>query len=425
MRATRWNGDPFNVSLESIAKPRLLTSEDVIVRLTSAGICGSDLHVYRGIAGSATAPWTLGHEGVGIVQEVGAAVQIVKPGDRVIVSAIPGEGRLEVHPMPSLHVYGFGPDFNGNTDGMQGMLMWDLCLSSYRVNLCLAEYIRVPQADESLIPIPHYPSRELDYLLISDIWPTAWQCLDASGFKAGETVAIFGAGPVGLLCAYSALFRGASRVYVVDHVKNRLAKAREIGAIPIDFTKGNAAKQILKFEKLGVNRSCDCCGYECVNDRLEPQENVIINGMIDVTIAGGGLGVAGVYMADHSAPGRPKADQISPTIDLNMTAFWLKSLSMKAIVGDPQALAPQLLELVKSGRAHPGCIVSNVIGIEEVPEGYKQFEKHRETKVVIRFPWQDEEWKVSNGDAIAEVEQNGHGSEKDNIRSLGDNEAEA
>jgi threonine dehydrogenase-like Zn-dependent dehydrogenase len=122
MRATRWHGDPFHVSLETIAKPRLLTSEDVIVRLTSAAICGSDLHVYRGVAGSATAPWTLGHEGVGIVQEVGEAVQIVKPGDRVIVSAIPGEGRLEVHPVPSLHVYGFGPEFDGNTDGMQGML---------------------------------------------------------------------------------------------------------------------------------------------------------------------------------------------------------------------------------------------------------------------------------------------------------------
>jgi threonine dehydrogenase-like Zn-dependent dehydrogenase len=260
--------------------------------------------------------------------------------------------------------------------------------------------------------------------MMSDIWPTAWQCLDASGFRAGETVAIFGAGPVGLLCAYSALFRGASRVYVVDHVKNRLAKARGIGAIPIDFTKGNAAKQILKSEKLGVNRSCDCVGFECVNERLEPQQNIVISGMIDVTIAGGGLGVAGVYMADHSAPGRPDASQIAPTIDFPMTAFWLKSLSMKAFIGDPQALAPQLLELVKSGRAHPGCIVSNVIGIEEVPEGYELFEKHHDTKVVIRFPWQEQDWTVSNGGEIAEVEQNGHWSGRGNIRSLEADEVE-
>jgi threonine dehydrogenase-like Zn-dependent dehydrogenase len=269
----------------------------------------------------------------------------------------------------------------------------------------------------SVIPIPHYPSRELDYLMMSDIWPTSWQCLDATGFRPGETVAIFGAGPVGLLCAYSALLRGASRVYVVDHVKSRLVKAQEIGAIPIDFTKGNAAKQILKFEELGVNRSCDCVGYECVNEKLQPQQNFVIDGMIDVTIAGGGLGVAGVYMAEDSAPGRPKASQLTPTIAFPMTAFWLKSLSMKAIVADPQALAPQLLDLVKSGRAHPGCIVSSVIGIEQVPEGYKKFDKHRETKVVIRFPWQDEEWSVNNGVEAKKVDSDGHWPEHGHVGS--------
>jgi threonine dehydrogenase-like Zn-dependent dehydrogenase len=142
--------------------------------------------------------------------------------------------------------------------------------------------------------------------------------------------------------------------------------------------------------------------------------------MIEVAIAGGGLGVTGAYMADHSAPGRLDASQIAPIIDFPMTAFWLKSLSMKAYIGDPQALAPQSLELVKSGRAHPGCVVNNVIGIEEVPKGYKLFEKHRDTKVVIRFPWQEEDWTVSNGSEIAELEQNGHWSGKGNIRSSED-----
>jgi threonine dehydrogenase-like Zn-dependent dehydrogenase len=258
--------------------------------------------------------------------------------------------------------------------------------------------VRVPQADVSLIPIPHHPSRELDYLMISDIWATAWQCLDGSGFKAGETVAVFGAGPVGLLCVYSALFRGASRVYAVDHVKSRLEKAKELGAIPIDFTKGNAAKQILKFEKLGVDRSCDCCGYECVNEELEPQQNAIINDMVDVTIPGGGIGVIGVYMADGAAPGRPNADRISPTIDFPMSKFWLKSLTMKAVIAFPQASAQQLVELVKSGRAHPGTVVSSVIGIQEIAEGYKRFSKHLETKIVIRFPWQEDEWNLDGSE---------------------------
>jgi threonine dehydrogenase-like Zn-dependent dehydrogenase len=268
--------------------------------------------------------------------------------------------------------------------------------------------VRVPQADVSLIPIPHYPSRELDYLMISDIWATAWQCLDSSGFKAGETVAVFGSGPVGLLCVYSALFRGASRVYAIDHVKSRLEKAKELGAIPIDFTKGNAAKQILMFENLGVDRSCDCCGYECVNEELEPQQDAIIKNMIDVTIPGGGIGVIGVYMADSVAPGRPNADHVSPTIDFPMTKFWLKSLTMKAAIVFPQASAPMLVELVKSGRAHPGAVVSSVIGIREVAEGYKRFSKHLETKVVIRFPWQENEWNVNGAEHRGGRSRNGN-----------------
>lgn len=284
----------------------------------------------------------------------------------------------------------------------------------------LAEYIRVPQADVSLIPIPHSPSRELDYLMISDIWGTAWTVLDASGFRPGETVAVFGAGPVGLLAAYTALFRGASRVYVVDHVKERLAKAKEIGAIPINFTKGNAAKQILKLEPEGVDRSCECCGIECLNERLEHQPNAIINDMVDVTTSGGGLGIVGIYLAQDNAPGRPNAENFKPTLDFPISTFFLKFLSMKMALVDPQALAPQLVELVKSGRAHPGCIVSSVIGIEEIAEGYKRFDKHIETKVAIRLPWQDDEWHVGNNGTHGNVPaQNGESTGLLSDNSLG------
>ncbi len=259
----------------------------------------------------------------------------------------------------------------------------------------------MPQADTTLIPIPHYPSRELDYLMISDIWGTAWTCLDLSGFRAGETVAVFGAGPVGLLCAYTALFRGAARVYVVDHVQARLNKAKELGAIPIDFTKGNAAQQLLKQEPNGVDRSCDCCGFECVNEKLEPQQNHIVNNAVTAMKPGGGIGLVGIYVAQDKAPGRPEAGQIPPTLDFPMTEFWSKGLTMKAGVVNPQALAPQLVELVKSGRAKPGCITSSVIGIDEVAEGYRRFNKHLETKVVVRFPWEEEdEWRVDGAATV-------------------------
>lgn len=123
MLATRWTGRPFHVSLQRIPKPTLLTSEDAVVRLTSAAICGTDLHLYRGILGSREPPWTLGHEGVGIVQEVGDAVQLVKPGDRVIVPCFPGHGQFEDPVLPSTRFYGSGPDFSGNMDGLQGTKM--------------------------------------------------------------------------------------------------------------------------------------------------------------------------------------------------------------------------------------------------------------------------------------------------------------
>jgi hypothetical protein len=119
--------------------------------------------------------------------------------------------------------------------------------------------------------------------------------------------------------------------------------------------------------------------------------------MVNVTIPGGGMGQIGVYLAQTPAPGRPEAATISPTLEFPQTAFWSKSLSLKAGIVDPQALAPQLVELIKSGRVDLSWIVSSVIGIEQVPEGYKRFDKHLETKVVIRFKWEDDEWNVSNG----------------------------
>jgi threonine dehydrogenase-like Zn-dependent dehydrogenase len=122
MKATVWNGKPLHVTVESVPKPKLLSSEDAIVRLTSSAICGSDLHIYRGVLGSTNPPWVLGHEGVGIVESVGEAVQNVKRGDRVIVPCTPDDGVLNIDRLvPSLESYGNGEEF-GSNDGMQGMI---------------------------------------------------------------------------------------------------------------------------------------------------------------------------------------------------------------------------------------------------------------------------------------------------------------
>ena len=203
------------------------------------------------------------------------------------------------------------------------------------------------------------------------------------------------------MCAYSAILRGASKVYVVDHLQNRLDKAKSIGAIPINFTHSNAAEQILKLEPNGVNRCCDCVGEECLNTDLKPQQNAVINDMVHAARIGGGLGIVGIYSAQPAAPGRPNADKIKPTLEFPMTEFWSKNLSMGSgtVQLTPQ-LTESLLQLIQSGRGKASFVVSSVLGIDDAPKGYERFEKGLETKVILKFPHH-------HGDALAdsEVEQ--------------------
>ena len=254
-----------------------------------------------------------------------------------------------------------------------------------KADTSIAEYVRTPFADESLEQIPQGIA-DKEYLFIGDIWATAWTCLDFAGFQPGEVVAVFGAGPVGLLCAYSALLRGAAKVYSVDNVEARLATAQSIGAIPINFTKnGGPAAQILPLEPNGVQRVCDCVGYENLNQDLKPQQNFVLEEGIKVASANGGIGVVGVYSAQPDSKGTPRGSTISPNITFPITEFWTKNLSLKGGTVDSKPVVPQLLQLVKSGRARPGFIVSLEIPIEDAPIGYRRFNDHLETKVIINF----------------------------------------
>lgn len=140
----------------------------------------------------------------------------------------------------------------------------------------------------------------------ADIFPTGWHGVELSGFQPGESIAVFGAGPVGLMAAYSAILRGASSVYVVDRVPERLAKAKEIGATPIDFSKSDAVEQIEKLNGGLVDRAVDAVGYQAVGtsgDKEEP--NIVLSNLIKVVRPTGGLGIPGLYVpADPGAPVR-------------------------------------------------------------------------------------------------------------------------
>lgn len=253
-----------------------------------------------------------------------------------------------------------------------------------------------------MVKIPSNGTKDLDYLLLSDILPTAWTALNFSNFQPGDSVAVFGAGPVGLLCAYLALLRGASKVYSIDYVKDRLDKAASVGAIPINFAdsqKGSASEQILALDPEGVMRSCDCCGYECINPKLEIQSNYIMQEAAKITSNGGGIGIIGAYVTLPPSAGAPNAGKLSGDIVMPLGTILLKNLQLRAGSVEPYSVIPLLLNLIETGRVNPRFIYTNEVGIEDAPSAYRRFSEKKEIKVVFRFPWQ---WEprfptISNG----------------------------
>lgn len=250
-----------------------------------------------------------------------------------------------------------------------------------------AELVRVPKADSNLFIVNDAQDiPDDDLLFMSDIFCTGWQNLDFAGFNPGDSVAVFGAGPMGLLCAYSAILRGASQVFSIDHVDSRLEKAKSIGCIPIDLRKGSPADQILKILPGGVARSCDCIGEECVNSELLPQQDFVINQAIQVTAPNGGIGLAGVYLAQPDSAGVPRGTTISPTMNFPISMFWAKALSIRGGSVNTTEMVNACYSLIKSGRAKTGFIVSGKYAIADAAKAYDAFNSHKETKVLFTFP---------------------------------------
>ncbi|OJJ81288.1 glutathione-independent formaldehyde dehydrogenase [Aspergillus glaucus CBS 516.65] len=367
MQGVVYSGTPYNVSVMDVPRPTIINSTDVVVRITTSALCGSDLHMYHGVQGG-TPPWVMGHEALGWISEVGDAVSSLNVGEYVVIPDNVATGHMNMHP-PAMDSFGTGADLGG----------------------LQAEYARVPFADDSLIPVPlttntTNSSIERDYMTVSDIFATGWSVLTYAGFEPGDSVAVFGAGPVGLLAAYSAILRGASRVYSIDHVPMRLERAASIGAIPINFAETDPVQHISALEPNGVTRAVDCVGMEAVNREGEIQENIVLENMIRVASSQGGIGQIGVFMTQSSSPGAPLGDTLSPNISFPITEFFGKHLRYEAGVVDPKLVAPELVQLIASGRASPSFITSRVIGIEEVPRYYQRFDHHEEIKVYIQFP---------------------------------------
>ncbi|KAF8855421.1 glutathione-independent formaldehyde dehydrogenase-like protein [Acephala macrosclerotiorum] len=367
--------EPFKVSIEERPLPKLEHPDDCLVEVTTAAICGSDLHMYQGRT-AAKGGLCFGHENMGIIIETGSGVSLLKKGDRVVMPFNVADGRCRnCEEGRTAFCTGVNPGFAGGAYGYVAM-------GPYQGGQ--AQYLRVPYADFNCLPLPAGKEHESDFILLADIFPTGWHGVVLSGFKPGESIAVFGAGPVGLMAAYSAVLRGASKVFVVDSVPERLAAAKKIGCEAIDFSKVDAVEEIIKLNGGMVDRSVDAVGYQAsAKDGKKEVPSIVLENCIKVTRPTGGIGVPGLYVP--SDPGAPDSNSSQGMLLVSFGKLFEKGLTIGTGQCNVKSYNRYLRDMIISGRAKPSFVVSHEIGIDEAPRAYTKFDRREDgyTKVLI------------------------------------------
>jgi glutathione-independent formaldehyde dehydrogenase len=378
VRAVVYRG-PREVAVEQVPDPKIEDPTDAIVRITTTNICGSDLHMYEGRT-SAEEGKILGHENMGIVEEVGAAVGRVKVGDRVSVpfNIACGSCRNCVGGWTSFCLR------TNPTEGMDGAAYGYANMGPYDGGQ--AEFLRVPYADFNLLELPPGNDHENDFTMLSDIFPTGWHGTELAGMQPGDTVAVFGAGPVGLLAAHSALIRGAAEVFVVDKEPDRLALAEKIGAQPIDFSQAHPVQQILDATGgQGADCGVEAVGYQAHDPAGQEHPELVLDNLVKSVRSTGGIGVVGVYLPED--PGAATQQAKEGRIPYDYGTFFSKGQHMGTGQCPVKRYNQQLRDLIIAGRANPSFLVSHELDLDHAPEGYDKFDRRENgwTKVLLRL----------------------------------------
>ncbi len=376
MKAVVYNG-PRDVSIKQVPDPEIDQRTDVLVKITTTNICGSDLHMYDGRTNVEKGK-ILGHENLGEVIEVGSAVSKVKVGDMVCLPFNISCGFckncergftgfcLTVNPGSAGGAYGFagmGP-YNGGQ----------------------AEFLRVPYGDFNCLVLPEDArERENDYVMLADIFPTGYHATELAGVQPGESVVVYGAGPVGLFAAYSSILKGASQVMIVDRLKDRLALAEEIGAIAIDDSKGSPVEQVLDLTNgQGADKGCECVGYQAHDDAGHEHPNMTMNALVESVRATGKIGVVGIFTPED--PKSPDKLEKKGQIAFDLGKFFEKGLSMGSGQTNVKNYNRHLCSLIASGKAEPSFLVSHELPLDDAVDAYKHFDARDKgwTKVVLK-----------------------------------------
>ncbi|UOZ06037.1 glutathione-independent formaldehyde dehydrogenase [Amycolatopsis sp. WQ 127309] len=373
MRALVYQG-PYDVTVKDVADARIEDPKDAIVRITTTNICGSDLHMYEGRTDVEEGK-VLGHENMGVVESVGDAVERIAVGDRVSLPFNIACGTC-------------GNCFKGLTGfclranpGSAGAAYGYASMGPY--NGGQAEYLRVPWADFNALVLPEGTEHELDYTMLSDIFPTGWHGVELAKMQPGETIVVYGAGPVGLMAAHAAKIKGASRVFVVDQQPDRLKLAEQLGAIPIDRSTGDAVEQLTDLTGGGADRGVDAVGYQAHGADGVEQPEIVLNELVAAVKPTGGIGVVGVYVPQDPGAEGELAKQGKLAFDYG--TFFFKGQSMGTGQCNTKQYNAQLRDLITEGIATPGFLVSHELSLDQAAEGYEHFDKREDgwTKVVL------------------------------------------
>jgi len=247
-----------------------------------------------------------------------------------------------------------------------------------------AEMLRVPWADFNLLELPEGNGNESEFALLSDIFPTGYHGTELAMVAPGKTVAVFGAGPVGLMAAYSAMLRGAAQVFVVDKEPDRLALAEKIGATPIDFSKAEPTEAMMKATKgFGIDCGIECVGFQAHDPSGQEHPELVLDNLVKVVRATGHVGVVGVYVPEDPKAASEGAKHGRIAFDYG-TAFE-KGISIGSGQCPVKKYNRELRDLIIAGRAKPSFIVSHELGLGKAPEAYKNFDARLDgwTKVLL------------------------------------------
>lgn len=380
MKALVYHG-PRNVSVDNVPDAAIERPTDVLLRITSTNICGSDLHMYEGRT-DMPAKSVLGHENLGEVIEVGSAVDRVQVGDRVAIPFNIGCGFC-ANCERGLSAFCLTTADRSVVPNMAGAAYGFADMGPYRGGQ--AEFLRVPYGDYNCLILPEdAEEKERDYVMLSDIFPTGWHATRLASLMPGESVVIYGAGPVGLMATLSAMVQGASKIFVVDHNTDRLALADKLGAIAIKENEGREVEQILQATNgQGADCGCECIGYQCHTPAGQEVPNLVMNSLVNAVKFTGTLGVVGVFIPQDPGASDPLAKNGEIAFDFGK--FWFKGQKMGTGQCNVKAYNRRLAELIHEDRVRPSSIVSHNLPLTEAPTAYKNFDERRDGwhKVVL------------------------------------------